>query len=92
MKLSVLKQLIKEEFLREIKVDTRRAKLVKVGNNWELAVGDYITMLSHYQQKLIQAWTLSPGNDQALDVMRKIAGIAVHCMEDHGSVKREVNV
>jgi hypothetical protein len=44
MKLSVLKQLIKEEFLREIKVDTRRAKLVKVGNNWELAVGDYITM------------------------------------------------
>ncbi len=53
-------------------------------------VGDYITMLQYYNQKLIEAWTMNPGNEQALDVMRKVAGIAVHCMEDWGSTPRTV--
>ena len=51
-------------------------------------VGDYITMLQHYQGALVDAWTLNPGDEQALEVMRKIAGIAVHCMEDHGAPHR----
>ncbi len=52
------------------------------------SVGDYITMLQHYQTLLIAAWTNNPGDLQALDVMRKVAGIAVHCMEDHGAPAR----
>jgi hypothetical protein len=52
------------------------------------SVGDYCTMLSSYTAKLIAAWTDNPGDTQALDVFRKIAGIAVHCMEDHGIVDR----
>jgi hypothetical protein len=53
------------------------------------SVGDYITMLSHYQAELIKAWTTKAGNEAALDVMRKIAGITVHCMEDHGAPARK---
>ena len=53
------------------------------------SVGDYCVMISAYTQKLLSAWTDNPGNEQALDVMRKIAGIAVHCMEDHGIVQRK---
>lgn len=51
-------------------------------------VGDYITMLSHYVNKMQEAWTMNPGNTAALDVMRKVGAIAVHCMEDHGAPAR----
>ena len=51
-------------------------------------VGDYVTMMQHYQNELVRAWTLNPGDAAALEVMRKIAGIAVHCMEDHGAPTR----
>jgi hypothetical protein len=51
-------------------------------------VGDYITMLQYYQAQLVAGWTMSTGNDVALQIMRKIAGIAVHCMEDHGAPER----
>lgn len=53
------------------------------------SVGDYVTMLQHYQNKMVEAWTLNAGDEQALDVMRKIAGIAVHAMEDHGAPPRK---
>jgi hypothetical protein len=52
------------------------------------SVGDYITMLQYYQHQLVEEWTMNPGNEQSLHVMRKIAGIAVHCMEDHGAPLR----
>lgn len=51
-------------------------------------VGDYVTMLQHYQNELVREWTMNPGDYRALDVIRKIAGIAVHCMEDHGAPSR----
>lgn len=53
-------------------------------------VGDYITMLHFYMRQLDEAWTMNAGNDEALVVMRKIAGIAVHCMEDWGGYPRVV--
>lgn len=55
----------------------------------ERTVGDYVTMLQHYQANLVEAWTMNPGYEEALEVMRKIAGIAVHCMEDWGAVPRK---
>ena len=51
-------------------------------------VGDYITMLQYYQTKLVEAWTVNAGTEEAKEVMRKIAGIAVHCIEDHGAPPR----
>ena len=53
------------------------------------SVGDYVVMLQHYINDATKAWTLNPGDEMAIEVVRKIAGIAVHCMEDHGAKKRE---
>lgn len=41
------------------------------------SVGDYVTMLQYYQNQLVEEWTMNPGNEQALHVMRKIAGIVL---------------
>ena len=58
-------------------------------NGFDHTVGDYITMMQQYQTTLVAEWTLHSGDANALEVMRKIAGIAVHCMEDHGAPQRE---
>jgi hypothetical protein len=54
------------------------------------SVGDYLTMFRHYLNKADEAWTDNPGDWQALDVVRKLGGIAVHCMEDHGAPPRKI--
>ena len=54
----------------------------------EHPVSDFIVMLQKYQNDLVEAWTNNAGDKKSLDVMRKIGGIAVHCMEKHGVVKR----
>lgn len=54
----------------------------------EHTVGDFVVMLNHYIQKLNEEWTLNAGDEEALKVVRKIAGITVHCMEKHGSTPR----
>ena len=51
-------------------------------------VGDYLTMFQYYLDKAAEAWVMNPGDQPALDVVRKLAGIAVHCMEDHGAPAR----
>jgi hypothetical protein len=53
------------------------------------SVGAYLTMLDSYLRKAQDAWTDHAGHDKALDIVRKIAGIAVHCMEDHGAPPRK---
>lgn len=35
------------------------------------------------------AWSDNPGDEMALDVIRKLAGIAVRCLENHGCPLRE---
>lgn len=52
-------------------------------------VGDFVTMLQHYQNELTAAWTQNPGDMSALHTIRKIAGIAVNCMEQHGAPLRK---
>ena len=51
-------------------------------------VGSYLTMMRAYMTKADTAWVANPGDTAALDVVRKIAGICVHCMEDHGAPAR----
>lgn len=55
-------------------------------------VGDYLTMMQHYLAKATEAWVMNPGDQEALDVVRKLGGIAVHCMEDHGAPERRVSL
>ena len=53
------------------------------------SVGDFCTMMQHYQTELIEAWTKNPGDSAALHTMRKIAAIAVNCMEQHHAPARK---
>lgn len=53
------------------------------------SVGDYLTMLAVYQHKAEVAWTDNPGTDEAMKAIRKIAGICVRAMEEHGAPQRE---
>jgi hypothetical protein len=54
------------------------------------STGEYLVMLDTYLRKAKDAWTNTAGDRAALDQIRKIAGIAVHCMEDNGAPPREV--
>lgn len=42
----------------------------------------YLMMFDSYLRKSIDDWTFSPGELQALDGVRKLAGILVRCIED----------
>lgn len=54
-----------------------------------LEVAEYITMLDAYVRKAANAWTFHPGSELALAEIRKIAAIAVRCMENHGAPERK---
>lgn len=51
-------------------------------------VGEFMVMLQYYMNKAIEGWTMTPNDKGALDNIRKIAGICVHCMEHHETPKR----
>ena len=58
----------------------------------DFTTGDYITMMQAYVDKLAPAWAFNPGvaPEEVLNNMRKIAAIAVQCMEVHGAPRREM--
>lgn len=57
-------------------------------NEPEHSVGDELTMLGTYLRKAEDAYTNNPGVEMALHEIRKLAAIAVRCMETHGAPKR----
>jgi hypothetical protein len=48
-----------------------------------------LTMLSAYLHRAQQAYVDNTGDEAALGCVRKLAGIAVACMERHGAPSRE---
>lgn len=52
------------------------------------SVGDYIMMLDYYLSHAKEAWVNNPGIKMAMHDVRKIAAIAVRCMEEHGAPPR----
>lgn len=52
------------------------------------SVGDYLTMLRHYLDEANHEWVMNPGDEPALHSIRKVAAIAVRCMEEHGAPNR----
>jgi hypothetical protein len=52
------------------------------------SAADFITLLDVYVNRAKVAYADNSGDEPALDVIRKIAGIAVHCMEINGAPKR----
>lgn len=55
------------------------------------SVGEYLVMLEVYLRRAFDDWTNNSGDSAALDEIRKVAGIAVHCMEDYGAPNRNIN-
>jgi hypothetical protein len=54
----------------------------------EHSVGDFLTLMASYLRKAQDDWCQNPGVRASLHQVRKIAGIAVKCMEEHGAPKR----
>ena len=52
------------------------------------SLGCYLTMMQGYMQRTFETWISTPGNEQTLHFIRKIAGIAVKAMEQHGAPHR----
>lgn len=50
--------------------------------------GEYLTMLATYFHEAQESWTRVAGDEKALHSVRKIAAIAVRCMEDNGALRR----
>lgn len=80
-------------------VDSERDYQDKLGadrtEHWDVpveerfrSVAEYIVMLQSYVNQAVNEWTRNASNEDALHEIRKIAGIAVHCMEDNGAPKR----
>jgi hypothetical protein len=52
-------------------------------------VGAWITLMQHYMNQATKEWATNRGDEKALHEIRKIAGIAVACMEQHRVPERE---
>lgn len=51
--------------------------------------GEYLVMLKVYVDRALEKWVSVDDDDPEITgIVRKIAGIAVHCMEDHGAPPR----
>jgi hypothetical protein len=76
----------RQEAYRAIDVEREYQDTKWAGHKHQTA--EYLTMLRSYLQKADEAWTFNSGDEAALDVVRKIAAIAVHCMEENGVIHR----
>lgn len=56
------------------------------------SVGEYLLMLEEYVARARSEWTKTHGDQPTLNVMRKVCGITVRCMEDHEAIPREFHV
>ena len=52
------------------------------------SVGEELLLLEGYLRKATALWVDRPGDTLALDGIRKVAAIAVRCMENHGAPAR----
>lgn len=66
-----------------------------VGNKYSHVahpVAAEILMMEEYIQRARELWTDVKGDEAALDMVRKVAGLAVRCMENHGAPERVYKV
>jgi hypothetical protein len=70
---------------------TYQAKMRARGNRFETQdhmVSGYLLVLKTYLDKSIEAWTMCPGDNEALDGLRKVAAVAVRALLEHGCPRR----
>ena len=51
-------------------------------------VGEELVLLQVYLRRALDAWVDNPGDNAALNEIRKIAAISVRCIENHGAPSR----
>lgn len=49
-----------------------------------------IVMIKTYVDKMLVMWTENPNDKKVLSEMRKIAGIAVRCLQNYGCPQRDM--
>lgn len=54
-----------------------------------MSVGEFIACMETYLTKARDAWARAGGVSRSLHEIRKVAALAVHCMEQHGAPMRE---
>lgn len=54
-----------------------------------LSTGECLYCIEELLDQARKAWYRPDGRDDALGIVRKIAGVAVQCMENHGAFARE---
>lgn len=76
-------------------LDALRSELVyhrKRANDWDHrnkpSFEAELLVLEELVQQLRTAWYTHEGNNEAAHVVRKIGGVAVRCMNNHGAFKR----
>ena len=58
-------------------------------NRQQRTVCEELVLLQVYVQRAMVVWANTPGDSEAEGMMRKIAGIAVRCMENHDAPGRK---
>lgn len=71
-------------------IDSERDYQDTVWSGHKHETGAYILLLKSYIDKAMEAWVVNDGDKPSLEVIRKVAGIAVNCMEEHGAPYREI--
>ena len=63
------------------------------GHANNLTIGEFVLLMEEYVLKARAEWTVEPKEPKpetrTLHTIRNIAGIAVNCMEQHGSLERD---
>lgn len=76
-------------------IDTERQYQDELGSNRTdgrvHTVEGYVVMFQHYLSEAHTDWVTKPGDEYCLNVVRKLAAIAVHAMEEHGVVLPETS-
>lgn len=54
----------------------------------ERTVDEFVLYIHGYTSKLVDIAVISNKPEEVLDFVRKVAGLCVHCMEQHGAPKR----
>lgn len=53
------------------------------------SVAEEILMIQEYLNKARTAWTQNQGDEQALDMLRKVASMCLRCLANHGCPERK---
>jgi hypothetical protein len=77
-------------------IDTERAYQIAMWGDAQgqrpLSIGEQILLIEEYAARARKLWSGAKAPElEALEMIRKVAGIAVNCMEHHGAPHRIVS-